>query len=488
MTTPNDAGRPDPGGRPTTFDVRIWGIKVINGRRVTYQVRWKVAGRSRENTKNFTTLPLAKGRQAELLAATKKGEAFDVELGIPVSELRDAQPSPVPVRTWLEHARDFIDMKWPALAPKSRRSAAEALATVTPALLVSPPPQELDELVREALYGWLFVSGRRRTISAGGTPTENPPPEGLIRVLDWLESHTLPLTDLSNPTIARACMDLIARRLDGKPAGANTIARKRAVFYGCLEYAVERRELPANPLGNLSWKTPKVADQVDRRAVVNHRQARTLLETGVRPQDPRLVAFFGSMYYAAMRPGEVHEVNANYLTLPKTDAEWGELTLATSNPDVPGEWADDGERGARQLKHRAAEDTRPIPIPPDLVALYRWHISTFGTADDGRLFRGTRGGPVPSARYGEVWREARRLALAPGEVTSPLAGTPYDLRHAAVSTWLNAGVPPTQIAEWAGHSVSVLLHVYAKCIVGQDAAARLRIEAALRLDDAPADP
>lgn len=56
---------------------------------------------------------------------------------------------------------------------------------------------------------------------------------------------------------------------------------------------------------------------------------------------------------------------------------------------------------------------------------------------------------------------------------------PYDLRHAAVSLWLNEGIPATQVAEWAGHSVHVLLKVYAKCIEGQDDAARRRIEAAL---------
>jgi len=35
-------------------------------------------------------------------------------------------------------------------------------------------------------------------------------------------------------------------------------------------------------------------------------------------------------------------------------------------------------------------------------------------------------------------------------VASPLAGRPYDLRHAAVSLWLNAGVPATEVAERAG--------------------------------------
>jgi hypothetical protein len=61
-----------------------------------------------------------------------------------------------------------------------------------------------------------------------------------------------------------------------------------------------------------------------------------------------------------------------------------------------------------------------------------------------------------------------------------LARRVYDLRHACVSTWLNAGVPPAQVAEWAGRSVAVLLKVHAKCIDGQDQIAKLRIEDALR--------
>ncbi|GAA4213085.1 hypothetical protein GCM10023074_63850 [Microbispora amethystogenes] len=78
-----------------------------------------------------------------------------------------------------------------------------------------------------------------------------------------------------------------------------------------------------------------------------------------------------------------------------------------------------------------------------------------------------------------MWRKARKAALTEEEFASPLAKRPYDLRHAAVSTWLNAGVPAPQVAEWAGHSVAVLLHVYAKCIAGQEEQARQRIADAL---------
>lgn len=51
-----------------------------------------------------------------------------------------------------------------------------------------------------------------------------------------------------------------------------------------------------------------------------------------------------------------------------------------------------------------------------------------------------------------------------------------------MSTWLNAGVPATQVAEWAGHTVEVLLKVYAKCLDGQETRAKRLIELALAED------
>ena len=67
--------------------------------------------------------------------------------------------------------------------------------------------------------------------------------------------------------------------------------------------------------------------------------------------------------------------------------------------------------------------------------------------------------------------------FTPEVYASPLAETPYDLRHAAVSTWLNAGISPTQVAEWAGQSPEVLWRNYAKCLAGGEAELRRRMEA-----------
>jgi len=121
-----------------------------------------------------------------------------------------------------------------------------------------------------------------------------------------------------------------------------------------------------------------------------------------------------------------------------------------------------------------------VPCPPDLTALIWDHVDRFGFRPDGRLFSGERNGEeLPKLTIVRAWRRAREEAFTPEVAASPLAGSPYDLRHAAVSTWLNGGVPPTQVAEWAGHSVEILLKIYAKCLDGGGEVLRQRVQAAL---------
>ncbi|MFG1963200.1 tyrosine-type recombinase/integrase [Nonomuraea sp. NPDC049028] len=161
-------------------------------------------------------------------------------------------------------------------------------------------------------------------------------------------------------------------------------------------------------------------------------------------------------------------------------AAWGELHLLKAAPYSGREWTDSGAaREERALKHRAEGHSRTVPIPPPLVRILRAHLGAFGDGTGGRLFYGVRGGELPFITYRRAWKAARRTALTAKEFASPLAARPYDLRHACVSTWLNAGVSAPQVAEWAGHSVDVLLRIYAKCIVGQDEVAKRRISEAL---------
>ena len=283
-------------------------------------------------------------------------------------------------------------------------------------------------------------------------------------------------------------------RLDGKNAAASTARRHRTILANAMDYAVELGHLDTNPIRALKWENtaPKVSSHVDRRSVVNPRQARSLLDA-VRTQQPKRPAARRVLRRHVLRrapsrgghqppqrqhgsPAPGAGPGASRTAESSGGRGLGELHLRAATPDAGSEWTDDGtHRDQRQLKHRAEGDNRIVPTHPELTRLLRDHLAEFGTAPDGRLFSGVRGGELPTITYRRAWIKARQVALTAAEQASPLARRPYDLRHACLSTWLNGGVYPAQVAEWAGHGVHVLLRIYAKCIAGQDELAKRRI-------------
>jgi hypothetical protein len=146
------------------------------------------------------------------------------------------------------------------------RSVAETLATITPVLLVPDTGRPGDGQLREALYGWAFRDG-------------HDPPEEVAVVLRWVAENSRPLADLVNPDLMLDVLDAIASKMDGSPAAANTVARKRVVLSNALDYGIGRG-LDANPLPQAAkmWTPPRTTEGVvDPRVVVNRRQAEELL-------------------------------------------------------------------------------------------------------------------------------------------------------------------------------------------------------------------
>ena len=455
----------------TTYDVRVYRTEVYKGATVsTYKVRWKTDRRLWK--KGFRNAALADSFRSSLLTAARKGEAFSLRTGRPVSWERNESAV-----TWYALTLDYSAAKWPHAAPNHRKSIAEALTDATEAMLASEDVPYPVEEIRRALRTWAFSDRLRGVIE---------PPEDLTAVVRWLQTATLAVADLNRPGVGaarcRALLDRIGRRQDGTAAAANTANRKRAVLNNLMQYAVEASVLPANPLKAITWTRPRTLKTVDPRTVVNGDQARRLL-AAVGRQDQRgerMVAFFGCIYYAALRPEEVVDLRLdNLVSLP--DQGWGELILTNAEPRSGTWWTDSGSaRQRRELKHRPRGETRLVPLHPELVALLAEHLKKYPPGPTGRIFTGPRGGIFNDRAYLKIFHQARAIAFTGSEAASLLARRPYDLRHAAVSTWLNAGVPAPQVAEWAGHSVDVLLRVYAKCISGQQAEAKRRIEEATR--------
>lgn len=99
---------------------------------------------------------LSRKFRANLLTLVQRGVPFDRTTGLPEPMLREMRTCP-----WFDHSCRYVDMKWPAVAPGQRKSIAEALATVTPALVVTTRGKPLADLLRRALYGWAFVTPAR---------------------------------------------------------------------------------------------------------------------------------------------------------------------------------------------------------------------------------------------------------------------------------------------------------------------------------------
>lgn len=155
--------------------------------------------------------------------------------------------------------------------------------------------------------------------------------------------------------------------------------------------------------------------------------------------------------------------------------KWRDLDLKRGRLQVRQRVLDNGEEGPP--KSRAGR--RTIPLLADVVKdLEKWHRRTRFPSDDDYVFPNRKGGPTNHLNVSRrIWRP---LTEAVG-----VKCRWHDLRHFAVSSWLEAGVPARAVMAYAGHStIAVTFDTYGHLLDGADH--RDRFEAAtsgLKLDD-----
>ncbi|MFE3458284.1 hypothetical protein ACFXKD_12135 [Nocardiopsis aegyptia] len=178
--------------------------------------------------------------------------------------------------------------------------------------------------------------------------------------LTWAAAHSHPVADLADPKVAIAAVQAAIRDLDGKKPVIGSQRRNHGILKAALAYAVGEGLIDMNTITELEASGSCSVHQVDRRCVVNPRQARNLLdkapEYGYEETErrqgmksgPRLVAFFGSMYYAALRrPEETIKLHKHDLSLPapkrEIDADGREVVsygwercTSVRSPPTPG--------------------------------------------------------------------------------------------------------------------------------------------------------
>ncbi|MEU0646166.1 tyrosine-type recombinase/integrase [Streptomyces umbrinus] len=479
MTSNNQgAGRDNcPAPEGLSFDVRLWNVTKAQSKTRPHQLRWKVGGKVSSAT--FATSALAQSRRSELWQAMRRGEAFRIMDGLPESEVRQEEAAATAKvasqldPTWWEFSREFMKRRWRTAAAKTREGFADSLASAALGMMGEGPDTPELPAVRRAVR-WAVVPAHEN---------EEPPPD-LAKVCTWLAENSLALSALSESVVAEDVHYRLAYRLDGKLAAKDTYKRRRRGFNSAMAYAIQKGYLDENPVAGLARPATAASGPIDPRVLMNATQGREFL-TAVsyvgsvhRNRGRRLVAFFGCILYAAMRPAEVVALRLTDCHLPETG--WGVLTLRETRPVSGKKWTDSGERhDTRGLKMRDPEADRPVPIPPVLVAMLRAHVKEFGTAADGRLFQNERGGLVGTSSYWRVWQEARPLAFPPHKFESPLASKPYEGRATCITDWLRSGLPVAEVARRAGTSPEVIDRHYAGCIDNSQEEDNRKIEKAM---------
>lgn len=450
----------------TTYKVRVFEIQkryragdTKKTRPTRYVVRWSVDRRPFQES--FKLWAQADSFRSELMTAAKKGEAFDIEAGRPISMIRVATDS----KSWFEFAADYCTARWEELSAGSRRNLVRDLSDITAALLRDERGQPDTPALGKALRIAFNVKTRNADLQTD-----------VADAIAWAKRHSRDVHDLADPDVFRRLISALDKTREGTRAAPDTIRLRRTTLGNAIEYAIEKGLLDTNPIRKVKVRKNKTAiREVDTAAVVSPIQARTLL-FALRSINRRLVAFFGLMYFAGLRPEEAVNVRKSSLSLPPEG--WGEIRLERAIPEISGEWTDSGKRNEEtSLKHRGRHESRTVPCCPELTGLLHEHMRDVGTATDGRLFWGVRAdGRLSSSVYGRAWAAARREVFTAEVYASPLGRRPYDLRHACVSGWLAAKVESARVAKWAGHSVVVLHKVYAKFIDGGEQQALQRID------------
>lgn len=424
-------------------DVRIWNIQDRSkhkGVAKPFVVRWVVEGLKPPFSKSFETRPQAEDYRSRLVLAHRSGEHFDLR---PPGEPESWAPAAdeILVHEW---ARLWVSHEWDGWSPHSRIAISADLAWFV-SFCRHPKAPAMSEALR------LYVRD-----------TFDPAAQGDDDLEQALAAWGLKLHELTMEILAE-----VERKLgigvQGQTLKHITSARRRKNAHTCIRRAVELGRLesdpwPPTPRGRAQRKSAKSTEQVDVELLPDPKRMATILQGMTSRHSGTLVyqAMSVVMYYAGPRPGEVVMLRRRSLTLP--DEGWGRLRVLK---------ADDGK--GNEVAPKTGE--RWVPIPAALVAFLRSWIDENGLGLDDYLFRNSNGNIPDAGTWGDAVHRGCRVAGWP-EIR------PYDMRHACATTWLGAGVKLGETARRMGHSVEVLVRVYAGALEGDDLDANRRIDEA----------
>jgi integrase len=431
--------------------------------------------------KRFTqpdgTAERARGWANRLVEDFNRGWAYDPKdrrFVEPTSPDTAADATPTVVAC----AVSFLDRKWDtAWEPKTRQAAVRALKRACTHLVLPDAPERPDADV-SAYLDAVLTSARSRP---------RPLPEDAARGEAWLCRWSRPIDQVTWEDLESFLVRFRTNQLrPDKRVSAATERRFTADLKQFWADASARHRF-ANPwpaVGTLDRAAGRRAARgvqpVDRDVVLSPAQIAWLaLASGIYGTwGPQTVCFVLVMGLCGLRPNEAVGLEVGGLELPAEGAGW--LTTTRSRRHVASRWLEpdeDPEWGP--LKDRDLTESRTAPVPTWLVPLLRTHVALFRSEAGPRDLLFCRSGrPYDLSVFDrEVWQPARAALFPP----DPHLGADdprqprlsrlrrHDLRHAACSLWLNAGVDVKVCQRWSGHKrLSVFLDIYQGILPGRE--------------------
>ena len=474
--------QPDQVTRPTKFVVYPVGTAGTTRRGGKSVKCWNVRGHAdgaqwfRRFTAPEATAEMAKRYARDLVADFESGLLWDSAAKRFVEPVAERCSS---VWDWTSKYWGLQVSMW---EPASRAWASRSLTRAVLGLLTAKAPTA-PKFVHDAL---------------AATFSPNPTPAS-AEALAWLDTYSMPINMVSHDHIENLLSAHRAKN-NGEPVAPATEKRFASDLQACWRAALGRGLIATNP-----WEAVKVARKTKRKGRVEKGVA------GVQPVDPDVVlsptqvlklaevvatttptagryrAFVATMGLCGPRPSEACALTIGDVELPPEQSSLdtgkppasGWLTIRRTQRVVGSRWiTDDEDPNYGPLKGRDSDEDRRVPIPSSLVPVLRKHIAAYRAeagADD-LLFTAVKGGPISLTRFGrDHWNRARAIMFAGNSTLANLHR--HDLRHAACSTWLNAGVPLKVCTRWSGHqSVKVFLDIYQGILPGSEDEAIKQLE------------
>ena len=421
-------------GRRRRTQVRVFDLQTRNDRpKNPYVVRWIVE--NKERSRAFPLKVTAEDFRYKIIAAIQDREDFSTESGLP----RSWDLEKMTLASW---AKEWIQEQLSTWAPKSRKSAVEPI-TLLLLIMVKPNATAPPATIKRDIAVWLMKAN--------------------VDCPTWLERFSVSLASVDERACEVAAKKLYERtvqkgeELVQVPRKPNTVNRYRTNVAPLFNGAVERGHLKTQP-----WPAPKRGKKRNKQRtktkVVQVEKLPTL-ETAFeainrlvshQPASKGYRVIAACMLLAGLRPSEARALPIENLSFPTEDGESGTIYIDVADKNAGSLYTDEDEEFGPPKT-----DERYAPMTPALATILKEYI---GTRTEGFMVTTRSGSVVTQSNFWRAWERVRQ-----GK-----SWTTYDLRHTCATNWLRAGIDVRIIANWLGHSPSMLLDTYAGAMEGSN--------------------